>query len=265
MKNYNFEWILDEQFTKIKDTFARVAYIQKRISEHFSFENIDVLLGDTNDITEEFIYNKLIERKRGGVCYELNGLLYLILRSLDYKVRFAVATVWSADGWIMDKTHTVVLWEHKGGLYLIDSGSGNNLTLQPMLIDGVSVTSPAGTFRVRTNETERGTVLAEKKEGNHWTKRYALYLDEVAWDDMNRIKHLIQTDPASPFLDDILVARTVSDGTISITSKQFRRHWCKGATATSIFKSREELFEKLEKYATESVVSAVRTYFKTID
>lgn len=262
MENLNFEWILDEEFTEIKDEFTRVAYIQKRMSEHFSFENLDVLLNDSEDITKAFIYEKLIEKRRGGVCYELNGLLYLILRSLDYHVRFAVATVWSPNGWVMDRTHTIILWEHADGLYLIDSGSGNNLTLQPMLIDGKKVTSPAGTFRVRTHETERGTVLAEKQEGKHWTKRYAFYLDEVGWDDMNRVKRLIQTDPASPFLDDILVARIVSDGTISINSEQFRHNWSNGTTETNVFQSEQQLFEKLEEYATESVVSAVRMYLK---
>lgn len=258
----NVETFLHE-IKKVQDLFTneidQIAAIQRYFAHIFAFENLDVLLGNEEPITEPFLLDKMVQQKRGGLCYELNGLMHLVLRELGYPVTLSAATVWSDNGWIMDKTHTINLYQKKNHLYLIDSGSGNNLTLQPLQLGGSEVTSPAGTFRLRRRETERGSIVSEKLSTDGWTLRYAFYPVSVGWDDLTRIKYLIHHHPDSPFNKKLLFAKTMEDGTMSITNDRYRYNK-KGKTETITFNDNAELLTMLKKFANKSVYDTANNY-----
>lgn len=151
----DFSLIIDESYKQLTTNKARLQYIQQKFKDLFPFENLDIIRRKNDLVTPQFLYEKLIENRRGGVCYELNGLLYLLLKELQFPVRLAAATVWSESGWSLDRTHTMILWENKEGLYVVDSGFSTNLPEQPVRIDGPSVTASAGTFRIRSEQTEK--------------------------------------------------------------------------------------------------------------
>ncbi|MGH9603726.1 MAG: arylamine N-acetyltransferase family protein, partial [Terriglobales bacterium] len=46
------------------------------------FENLDVHLGREISLDEELFFDKVVRRRRGGFCYELNGLFAALLRQL---------------------------------------------------------------------------------------------------------------------------------------------------------------------------------------
>ena len=50
------------------------------------FENLDVQLGLTPSLEPEAIYAKLVERRRGGWCYEMNGLFGAALQAIGFDV-----------------------------------------------------------------------------------------------------------------------------------------------------------------------------------
>src|SRR4051812_14228187 len=50
------------------------------------FENLDVLLGCGIDIAPAAIFDKLVARRRGGYCFEQNGLLLAVLEALGFQV-----------------------------------------------------------------------------------------------------------------------------------------------------------------------------------
>lgn len=99
-------------------------------------------------------------------------------------------------------------------------------TTKPLPLDGEPVQSPVGIFRLRTQQTERGSIVSEKLTEDGWVLRYAFHPVEVDFhEDINRIKQLIHTHPESPFNKDLLIARTFSDGTVSINSNRSSRKW----------------------------------------
>ena len=53
------------------------------------FENLDIALGRKIALDEEALTRKIVERRRGGFCYELNGAFAALLRSLRFHVSFA--------------------------------------------------------------------------------------------------------------------------------------------------------------------------------
>src|SRR5437763_9773497 len=62
------------------------------------FENLDIHLGREIVLDDERLYAKIVERRRGGFCYELNGAFAALLRSLGFSVKKLAAGVARADG-----------------------------------------------------------------------------------------------------------------------------------------------------------------------
>src|SRR5258707_2168760 len=59
------------------------------------FENLDIPLGRPIVLNEAALFAKVVERRRGGFCYELNGLFAALLRSLGFKVDMLSAGVFN--------------------------------------------------------------------------------------------------------------------------------------------------------------------------
>src|SRR6266540_1131840 len=62
------------------------------------FENLDIHLGRPILLDQEALFDKIVTRRRGGFCYELNGLFALLLRELGFDVTLLSAGVAHADG-----------------------------------------------------------------------------------------------------------------------------------------------------------------------
>src|SRR5699024_5495016 len=160
---------------------------QQYFAEQFTFENLDVLLENEQPIDEDFLTDKLLIQKRGGLCYELNGFLYYVLKALGFEVVLASATIWTGSFWGADRTHSIVLFYSEDKLYLVDSGTGTNLPMKPVLLDGEPVTSSVGAFRLRQDETENGTVVAERLSEDGWIWQYGFSPEARSLpDELNR-------------------------------------------------------------------------------
>lgn len=241
----------------------QISQAQKFFAQQFEFENLDVLLGNEESISEQYLQNKMIQQGRGGLCYELNGLLFIVLRDLGFPVQLAAATIWvqSRDSYVLDRTHVVNLLAHENVWYLIDSGFGSNLALQPVALDGDFVTSPAGTFRLRTEETEKGTMVFEQLTDSGWERRYGLYPDEIDWAHLNHVKQQIHHSPESSFNKALLIAKVTDDGTYSINDKRYHsKH--SGTEQTLPFQDPDELLELVKQHSAPAVWEAVGEYIK---
>ena len=50
------------------------------------YEHLEIQLGRENRLSEAAFVDKLVKRRRGGWCYEMNGLLTLALREIGFRV-----------------------------------------------------------------------------------------------------------------------------------------------------------------------------------
>lgn len=241
----------------------QISQVQKFFAQQYEFENLDVLLANEESISEQYLQNKMIQQGRGGLCYELNGLLFIVLRDLGFPVQLAAATIWvqPRDSYALDRTHVVNLLESENVWYLIDSGFGSNLALQPVALDGDSVTSRAGTFRLRTEETEKGTMVFEQLTDSGWERRYGLYPDEIDWAYLNHVKQQIHHSPESSFNKALLIAKVTDDGSYSINDKRYHnKHG--GIEETLPFQDPNELLERVKQHSAPAVWEAVGEYVK---
>ncbi|PIC96800.1 arylamine N-acetyltransferase [Sporosarcina sp. P26b] len=255
------QWI-SKRVTLTGTPLEQISQVQKLFAEQFEFENLDVLLANEEPITEQYLEDKMMKQGRGGLCYELNGLLYIVLRDLGFPVQLAAGTVWAPsprNSFVMDSTHVVNLLEYENTLYLIDNGFGNNLVNHPVPLDGEPVTSPAGTFRLRTETTEKGTMVFEQLKDNNWELRYSLSPDVVDWEHLDDVKQQIHHSPDSSFNKALLIAKLTDDGTYSINEDRYYRKY-NGDEETLPFQDHGELLDQVRRHAAPAVYEATVNY-----
>ena len=83
---------LEAYFSRIEYTGTRVptlatlTEIHRHHARAIPFENLDVLLGRGIRIDPTSVEKKLIHDRRGGYCFEQNGLLRDVLTTLGFRV-----------------------------------------------------------------------------------------------------------------------------------------------------------------------------------
>lgn len=85
------------------------------------FENCEVQLGSVPSQEPDAIYAKLVTRRRGGWCYEHNGLLGNMLALIGFPVRRLACGVVRADGRPQAGSHLALRVE-AAGPWLVDAG-----------------------------------------------------------------------------------------------------------------------------------------------
>lgn len=185
------------------------------------FENLDVFYGRPVLLDEASLFRKLVGERRGGYCFEMNGLFSLVLGKLGFRVRNLLARVILDDDRYTTKTHQVILVEAGGRRWLADVGFGNDGILAPLLLEeGTEQEQFAHTYRL-TNHTPLGTML-QKKEGERYHPLYAFTLEDCFPDDFLMANHFTSTFPGSFFLTMRMCTRPTRDGRVTLTDNRFK-------------------------------------------
>ena len=100
------------------------------------FENLDVFhrRGVSTDVASS--YAKVINRGRGGWCFELNGAFGWLLAELGFEVDRVSCQVWGDDGWGPPLDHLALVVHLGGERWLADVGFGDCCLSPIRLVDG---------------------------------------------------------------------------------------------------------------------------------
>src|SRR5438046_9709982 len=135
------------------------------------FENLDISFGLKIICDEDAFLRKIIERHRGGFCYELNGAFAALLRALGFRVTLLSARVPREDGSLSPEFDHLTLRVDLEEPWLADVGFGDCF-LEPLRLESDrDQIDPVGTFRL----TQFGELLQLEKaepDGN-WKRQYS--------------------------------------------------------------------------------------------
>ncbi|MBT2655425.1 arylamine N-acetyltransferase [Bacillus sp. ISL-18] len=233
-------------------TFDTLATVLEKTAQTIPFENLCIIEKNTNKITKSNLVNKILVRKEGGICYELNSLLYfyLIENGFDaFLTRGVVFNQAKQEFQDLGRTHVTILVNYEGVIYVVDTGFGGNLPLRPVPLTGESVTSHNGEFRVRKLDTKYGDYVLEMKlrhKDTEWKIGYAFdsrnRIDDVT--EFNEIQSIIAEHPESPFNKGPLLTRLTSKGNITLTNST-RTEWKDGMVSKELIE--DERFKQLAK------------------
>lgn len=90
------------------------------------FENLSIHLGEPIVLQEPLLLDKIVVRRRGGFCYELNGAFAILLTSLGFEVTMLSARVWD-DGVLGPPYDHMTLRVDLDEPWLVDVGFGRFL------------------------------------------------------------------------------------------------------------------------------------------
>ncbi|AMR51825.1 putative acetyltransferase [Bacillus velezensis UCMB5036] len=198
--------------------FSNLPEFLKALAYRFPFENRAVLSKKEYDVTKEGLWRHMVKEPHGGLCYDLNGLLYFILKDAGFDVKLIRGTVWK-NGWALPGTHAAVLLSAGGNEYIADAGFGLNLAMQPVPMSGDETVSAAGAFRVRIEETEFGAYLLEMNKGDGWQTGYAFSLEEIDEKDLKSMKQTIFEHERSPFNKRLLASKRTPEGHMVLSER----------------------------------------------
>ncbi|UOK48839.1 arylamine N-acetyltransferase [Bacillus tropicus] len=188
------------------------------------FENLDVISRNSNAITMENLQDKILTRSRGGLCYELNTLLYYFLKYCGYDVQLALGTVYKNDinTWALEDGHITIILNYDNVRYVIDVGIASLVPLVPVPFTGEAVSSKNGTYRVRRKDTSKGNYVLERKDTNgEWKVCHAFYnriIDEAV---VNDVQKRVVEDEKSIFNKGPIAVKLTESGHVSLTNTSF--------------------------------------------
>ncbi|MFW2108508.1 arylamine N-acetyltransferase [Bacillus spizizenii] len=222
---------LKECFQKIgweKDhvSFGDLPLFLKAMAYRFPFENRAVLAKENYKVTKEELWRRLVKEQHGGLCYDLNGFLYFVLREAGFQVKLIRGTVYAEkqEEWALDRTHAAVLLSAEKGEYIVDIGFGINLALQPIPLSGETVQSSVGSFRIKEEETEKGSHVLLMDKGEGWQIGYAFTLEESNAGDLDDMKDMIHSHEKSPFNKSLLASKLTPNGRMVMSDRHFTIH-----------------------------------------
>jgi N-hydroxyarylamine O-acetyltransferase len=183
------------------------------------FENLDIGLGREIVIDENAILRKVVEQRRGGFCYELNGAFAALLRAIGFRVTLLSARVSREKGGEGPEFDHLTLRIDLDEPWLVDVGFGESF-LEPLRLEaGMEQTDPGGIFRlVRLGERLQ---LEKAETGKPWRRQYSFTLQPHLLEEFAGMCHYHQTSPDSHFTQNRICTRATPDGRITLSGMKW--------------------------------------------
>ncbi|HXW44127.1 MAG TPA: arylamine N-acetyltransferase [Streptosporangiaceae bacterium] len=230
---------------------AGLAALQHAHQLTVPFENLSIHLGEPISLAEGDLVDKIVRRRRGGFCYELNGLFALLLESMGMRVTRLAARVHGEKGLgpPFDHLALAVRPPDGSGPWLADVGFGSH-SVYPLLLDSRSEQDdPAARFMLADTDEGDVDVLKDGKP------QYRLEMRARSLSDFVATCWWQQTSPLSHFTQGTVCSRLTADGRISIAGRTLIRS--SGGTRTEQELDTDD--ELLAAYRDEFGVALSRT------
>jgi len=182
------------------------------------FENLSIHLNEPISLAEADLVSKIIARRRGGFCYELNGTFALLLEALGGEVTRVAARVYGDGRLGPPFDHLALVVGLPGGArWLADVGFGSHSTY-PLRFDlGPQQDDPAGRFALADAGAGDVNVL---KDGQ---PQYRIERRDRSLEDFVPTCWWQETSPASHFTQSTICSRLTEDGRISVSGRTLIR------------------------------------------
>jgi N-hydroxyarylamine O-acetyltransferase len=182
------------------------------------FENLDIAFGTKIVLDSDAIVRKIVEERRGGFCYELNGAFAALLEALGFRVTLLSARVPRQDGSETPEFDHLTLRVDFDEPWLADVGFGD-FVLDPMRLQvGLEQKQDAGVFRI----VEHGADLGVEKlqEDGSIIEQYRFTLQPRRLEEFAGMCHFHQTSPESPFTRKSVCSLATLHGRITVADRK---------------------------------------------
>ena len=202
----------------VKPDVQTLRGLQLAHMRHVPFENLDIGLKRPIQLSEEALWNKIVVQKRGGFCYELNGIFARLLSEIGFDVTYLNARVYNHSGELgIDFDHLALLVgiPKQSARWLADAGFGDSFN-EPLSFEerGEQV---QGLRAYRLEQTPGGYITWQKNYDGSWERHYFFDLQPRNFPaDYEAACLYHQTSPESSFTRGSIISRATPDGRVSL-------------------------------------------------
>jgi N-hydroxyarylamine O-acetyltransferase len=246
---------LDAYFSRIgysgprSPTLATLRAIHALQPAAIPFESLDVFLRRPIRLDLASLQQKLVGERRGGYCFELNGLFAGALKALGFSITPLSARVrWMAppDRPEGGRTHTLIRVELPEGTFLADVGFGGHLLAGPIRLEReIEQTTPAATVRLVGEDAYFILQALLPKKG--WQDLYSFTLEPALAVDYEVGNWYTSTSPRSRFYADFLAERLTSRSRLSVFNAKVTERFSSGETRQRILANATEFAAMLDE------------------
>lgn len=188
------------------------------------FENLDVFHGHKEPSLEvEALFEKIVKNRRGGYCFELNGMFQKLLEAIGFSCSCHIGRIGHGQKFHYPISHRVTVVEIAGERWFCDVGFGGPVPAEPakILLDTPFVSSNGKTYQFTKNGPEI-TLLLQEDAG---FAPVLSFVDEPADPvDFLALNAFCAFSPIEPFIHKQMVWRAIENGRWSLDGNILRLH-----------------------------------------
>ncbi|MGI9535651.1 MAG: arylamine N-acetyltransferase family protein [Desulfocapsaceae bacterium] len=206
---------------EVKLTEAGLRSLHRRQLLTIPFENFDVLLGRPILLDPGSLFDKLVERSRGGYCFELNGLFLKALEHFGFDTRVLLARVHLSGSTVIGRGHQLSLVTINGREWITDVGFGGQNMCEPIPLE-IDQVFNLGSQRLRLVKTEPYGVMLQSFDGEIWQNLYSFDMAYAGPGDIKYGNYYTSTHPDSIFAQNRIASLLTREGSITLYNKTLK-------------------------------------------
>ena len=184
------------------------------------FENIEPFTGVVPALAPESVFRKLVTEKRGGYCFELNGLFGNALKALGFETEPVMGRMRFGAPRGGPRAHLAWIVSLDGEEWLADVSFGGSGPRYPVrLVPDLVQNEGADAFRL-VADTATGELVLERLEPQGWFALYGFDRYPVVESDVEAGNFLAATwREKAPFSDNLVLTIRMAEGRASLFNK----------------------------------------------
>lgn len=194
--------------------------LQRQHLLNIPFENLDIHWRRPINLDAESFYRKIVGERRGGFCYELNGLFYNLLREIGFHSRIVSARVAGGENnFGAEYDHLAILTKIGDEEFLVDVGFGSFIAEPLKFVLDLEQQDANGVFMIRKFDENYFEVL--KKDAGKWQSEFIFTDIERDLNEFAGMCRFHQTSPESHFTRGKVCSLMTETGRKTLTDKKF--------------------------------------------
>lgn len=188
---------------------------------HVPFENLSIHSHEPIVLDDAPLFEKIVTRRRGGFCYELNGLFAALLRALGFEVAMLSAQVANDQREFgRDFDHMTLMVSLNEERWLADVGFGDSFIEPLSLAVNTEHQQRENRYRIVKDNQER-FVLERALKNEDWQPQYRFSLKPHQYPDYAGMCTYHQTSHESHFTKQRICSRLTPRGRITLSDMRF--------------------------------------------
>ncbi len=196
--------------------------LQSKHIARYSFNSLAVVLNQELPLDLPTLFNKIVEKHRGGYCFEHNKLVLNILSELGFNVRLLLAKVIYNREVDVARTHRVTLLDFHGEQYIVDAGFGHFGARFPVKVEpGLEQDQGDGVYRIINNS--QGDYCYQVFKDNEFFTLYTFNLHQYSEAECLPAHFYSHRHPEAAFVNNLVICRKYFNDIHSLRNGEFHQ------------------------------------------